>query len=113
MISSCLSVIGAVATRYKESIKKSIVFMPSVRSDTHHKMRVRLKFEIGSSTARESAARLARSCEAAERVQKMAKRRRGITPLHNSGFLVRCFTQAEALRLERLRQAASASLAQK
>src|SRR5215813_7025877 len=42
MISSCLSVIGAVATRYKESINESIVFMPSVRSDTHHKMRVRL-----------------------------------------------------------------------
>ena len=111
MISSCLSVTGAVATRYKESINESIVFMPSVRSNTHDKMRVRLKFEIGSSTARESAAR---SCEAAERVQKMAtKRRRGITPLHNSAFLVRCFTQAEALRLERLRQAASASLAQK
>src|SRR5262249_23574617 len=114
MISSCQSVIGAVATRYKESIKESIVFMPSVRSDTHHKMRVRLKFEIGSSTARESAARLARSCEAAERVQKMAtEHRRGITPQHNSAFLVRCFTQAEALRLERLRQATSASLAQK
>src|SRR5215469_2573826 len=67
MISSCLSVTGAVATRYKESINESIVFMPSVRSNTHHKMRVRLKFEIGSSTARESSARLARSCEAGAR----------------------------------------------
>src|SRR5262245_11133627 len=46
IISSCLSVVGAVATRYKEAIKESIVFMPSVRSYTHHKMRVRLDLRL-------------------------------------------------------------------
>jgi hypothetical protein len=57
----------------------------------------------GSSSHPATSTRLARSCKAAERIQKMAtERRRGITPQHNSAFLVRCFTQAEALRLERL-----------
>jgi len=42
MISICVSVIRGVATRSQKSIKESIVFMPSVRSDTHHKMGVLL-----------------------------------------------------------------------
>ena len=74
---------------------------------THHKVRVRLKFEIGSSTARQywilhsaaiidAAGAILRGRRSA--LQKVAtKRRRGITSQHNSAFLVRCFTQAEAL----------------
>jgi len=42
MISICVSVIRGVATRSKKLIKESILFMPSVRSDTHHKMGVLL-----------------------------------------------------------------------
>jgi len=40
MISICVSVIRGVATRSKKSINESIVFIPSVRSDAHRKMRV-------------------------------------------------------------------------
>jgi len=49
MISICVSVIGAVATRYKVSINESIVFMRTV-SDTHRKMRVCLA-DLNNQTA--------------------------------------------------------------
>ena len=42
MISISVSVIRGVATRSQKSIKESIVFMPSVSSDTRHKMGVLL-----------------------------------------------------------------------
>jgi hypothetical protein len=52
MISICVSVIRGVATRSKKSINESIVFIPSVRSDAHHKMRVCGRFESNQTARR-------------------------------------------------------------